>query len=178
MGWYPARRLDAEAVRDAMLAASGELVRDMGGPGFRAFEHRGGGGQNEYFAADLVGAAYARRTVYRTCVHSARDPMLDGLDCPEFSTRTPVRASTTTPLQALSLMNGTFVQRQAARAAERATAAHPGAWNQQVEWLWMTMLGRRPGHAELDAATAMGRTGRLADVAWALLNSNEFVHLR
>ncbi len=178
LGWFPARRLEAEVVRDAMLAASGELVRDMGGPGFRAFEHRGGGGQNEYFAADLVGAAYARRTVYRTCVHSARDPMLDSLDCPEFSTRTPVRASTTTPLQALSLMNGTFVQRQAERAAARATAAEPGSRERQVTWLWMQALGRGPSAEELGRALAMAREGDLADVAWALLNANEFVQLR
>lgn len=178
LGWYPSRRLEAEAVRDAMLAASGELVRDLGGPGFRAFEHRGNGGQNEYFAADLVGAPYARRTIYRTCVHSARDPLLDGLDCPEFSTRTPVRASTTTPLQALSLMNGTFVQRQAERAAARAMASFPGSVEAQVGWLWMRLLGRMPDRGEAGRAASMARDGLLADVAWALLNSNEFVHLR
>ena len=178
LGWFPSRRHEAEVVRDAMLAVSGELVRDMGGPGFRAFEHRGGGGQNEYFAADKVGAEFARRTLYRTGVHSARDPLLDGLDCPEFSTRTPVRASTTTPLQALSLMNGTFVQRQAERAAERAMVVHPGALDRQVAWLWTRALGRRPGREELAMAVDMARGGTLADVAWALLNSNEFVHLR
>ncbi|MEI6342315.1 MAG: DUF1553 domain-containing protein [Verrucomicrobiota bacterium] len=178
LGWFPARRLEAEAVRDAMLAASGELVRDMEGPGFRAFEHRGGGGQNEYFAADLAGSPYARRTVYRTCVHSARDPMLDGLDCPEFSTRTPVRASTTTPLQALSLMNGTFVQRQAERAAARAAAVEPGSLERQVRWLWLQALGREPGGPEAARSVALAREAGLADVAWALLNSNEFVQLR
>jgi hypothetical protein len=178
LGWFPARRLEAEAVRVAMLAASGELVRDMEGPGFRAFEHRGGGGQNEYFATDLAGSPYARRTVYRTCVHSARDPMLDGLDCPEFSTRTPVRASTTTPLQALSLMNGTFVQRQAERAAARAAAVEPGSLERQVRWLWMQALGREPGGPEAARSVALAREAGLADVAWALLNSNEFVQLR
>lgn len=178
LAWFTPRRLEAEAVRDAMLSVSGMLNRQLGGPGFRPFEHRGGGGQNEYFATDPEGPAFARRTVYRICVHSARDPMLDSLDCPEFSTRTPVRPSTTTPLQALSLLNGTFVQRQSHLAADRVMQWRPGSLASQVDALWRLAVGRAPTADEFARALAVARDGGLSDVAWALFNSNEFVQLR
>jgi hypothetical protein len=171
-------RLEAEAIRDAMLALSGELNPRMGGPGFRPFEARGNGNQNEYFASDPIGPEFNRRTIYRICVHSARDPLLDSLDCPEFSTRTAVRPSTTTPLQALSLMNNSFVQRQARKLAERVAreAAHdPKA---QVKSLWLRCYSREPRSDELRAATKLARAEGLESVAWAVLNSNEFVFVR
>jgi Protein of unknown function (DUF1549)/Protein of unknown function (DUF1553)/Planctomycete cytochrome C len=172
------QRLEAEAVRDAMLAVSGELNPAEGGPGFRPFRHVSNGGQNEYFAADLPGSEQNRRTVYRIAVHSARDPMLDALDCPEFSTRTPVRPVTTTPLQALALMNGSFVQRQAARLADRVEREAGGGMEARIRLLWMIALNREPRPAELREGVAFARTEGLATAAWAVLNSNEFLHVR
>jgi hypothetical protein len=175
---YSARRLEAEAVRDAMLVLGGELNRSMGGASFRPFIHKGNGGQNEYFAADLPGPDTSRRTVYRICVHSARDPMLDSLDCPEFSTRTPVRPNTTTPLQALSLMNNPFVQRMAAGLAgrvERTAGSDPGA---QVDQLWIEVLGRKPDLVERASAVELVREHGAKAVAWTLLNTGEFVMVR
>jgi hypothetical protein len=175
---YSPRRLEAEAVRDAMLLLGGELNRSMGGASFRPFIHKGNGGQNEYFAADLPGPDTSRRTVYRICVHSARDPMLDSLDCPEFSTRTPVRSNTTTPLQALSLMNNPFVQRMAAGLAarvERAAGSNPGT---RVDQLWWEVLGREPDPAERVSAIELIREHGAKAVAWTLLNTGEFVMVR
>src|SRR5262249_57829870 len=69
-----------------------------------------------------------RRSLYRMSVTSARDPLLEVLDCPDPSVKTPKRAVTTTPMQALELMNGSFVQRQARALAGRAArSAGPGA---------------------------------------------------
>ena len=172
------RRLEAEAVRDAMLAVSGQLNPQMGGPGFRPFRHVGNGGQNEYFASDPVGPEFNRRTVYRMCVHSARDPLLDSLDCPEFSTRTPTRPSTTTPLQALSLMNNSFVQRQAKQLAERIERQVGRDDKARVKSLWLRCYAREPHADELRAATKLAREESLESVAWAVLNSNEFVFVR
>jgi hypothetical protein len=175
---FAPRRLEAEAVRDAMLAVSGELNPQMGGLSFRPFKHVGSGGQNEYFASDPIGPEFNRRTVYRICVHSARDPLLDSLDCPEFSTRTAVRPNTTTPLQALSLMNNSFVQRQAAKLAERIERAAGRDAKAQVKSLWLRCYAREPRADELRAATKLAREQGLESVAWAVLNSNEFVFFR
>jgi hypothetical protein len=175
---FAPRRLEAEAVRDAMLAVSGELNPQMGGPGFRPFRHVGSGGQNEYFASDPIGLEFNRRTVYRICVHSARDPLLDSLDCPEFSTRTAVRPNTTTPLQALSLMNNSFVQRQATKLAERIEREAGRDAKAQVKSLWLRCYAREPHADELRAATKLAREQGLESVAWAVLNSNEFVFVR
>ncbi|HRI12247.1 MAG TPA: DUF1549 domain-containing protein [Verrucomicrobiota bacterium] len=177
-GQISPRRLDAEELRDALLALSGELNSEMGGPGFRPFTHKGNGGQNEYFAADLLGAEFNRRTIYRICVHSARDPLLDALDCPEFSTRTPVRPNTTTPLQALSLMNNSFVQRQATKLADRVASEAGPRLEAQVNRLWQYVLSRAPTVSERTNATGLARTQGLSSVAWALLNSNEFIFVR
>jgi hypothetical protein len=175
---FAPRRLEAEAIRDAMLALSGELNPKMGGPGFRPFSAKGNGNQNEYFAEDFTGPEFNRRTVYRICVHSARDPLLDSLDCPEFSTRTPVRPNTTTPLQALSLMNSSFVQRQAARLAERVEREAGPKVKAQVQSLWLRCYTREPDGKELKDAMRLARERGLANVAWALLNSSEFVFLQ
>jgi hypothetical protein len=175
---YRARRLEAEAVRDSLLDLSGELNRQLGGPGFRPFVHKGNGGQNEYFAADLPGADTSRRTVYRIAVHSARDPLLDSLDCPEFSTRTPVRPNTTTPLQALSLMNNPFVQRMASALAERVKLEVGSKVDRQVDRMWREVLGRPPQVDERTAAVALVDQHGLAALAWTLFNANEFVVVR
>lgn len=175
---YRARRLEAEAIRDSLLDLSGELNRQLGGPGFRPFVHKGNGGQNEYFAADLPGADTSRRTVYRVAVHSARDPLLDSLDCPEFSTRTPVRPNTTTPLQALSLMNNPFVQRMSAALAERVKSEVGSKADRQVERMWREVLGRPPQPDERTAAVVLVEQHGLPALAWALVNANEFVVVR
>jgi hypothetical protein len=116
----------------------------MGGPGFRPFNHVGNGGQNEYFAADLPGPEFSRRTIYRISVHSARDPLLDALDCPEFSTRTAVRPDTTTPLQALSLMNNSMVLRQAERLAATVQAETRADRGRRSIEFWKRVLNRAP----------------------------------
>jgi len=176
-GFRP-RRLEAEAVRDAMLAVSGELNPQVGGLSFRPFKHVGNGGQNEYFASDPIGSDFNRRTVYRICVHSARDPLLDSLDCPEFSTRTAVRPNTTTPLQALSLMNNSLVQRQATKLAERIEREAGRDTKAQVKSLWLRCYAREPRTDELRAATKLAHEQGLESVAWAVLNSNEFIFVR
>ena len=175
---FTPRRLEAEEARDALLALGGELNPALGGPGFRPFRHVGNGGQNEYFAADLPGPDFSRRTIYRIAVHSARDPLLDALDCPEFSTRTAARPNTTTPLQALSLMNNSMVLRQAAHLATRARAASHGHLGSGVDWMWRLVLNRSPRPQERRDAMRLANEQDLTQVAWVLLNSNEFIFVR
>ena len=174
---FAPRRLEAEAVRDAMLAVSGELNRQPGGPGFRPFEALPFPA-NAYAITDKPGPEFNRRTVYRMNVNSGKDPLLDAFDCPDPSVKTPRRGVTTTPLQALELMNNSFVQRQAQRLADRAVrTAGPGV-EAAVQAAYQLALGRAPTAEETRQATAAADARGLASVCWALLNSTEFVYVR
>src|ERR1051326_6979340 len=109
---FAPHRLEAEALRDAMLSVSGQLNLAMGGPSFRPFDTKSFYA-TFYFPKDKAGPEFDRRTVYRMNINSGKDPLLEAFDCPDPSVKTPRRGVTTTPLQALALMNSSFVQRQA-----------------------------------------------------------------
>ena len=174
---FAPHRLEAEAVRDAMLAVSGQLNPAVGGPSFRPFT------VTEFNAAfyhlvDRDEPDFNRRTVYRANVNSGKDPMLEAFDCPDPSVKTPRRGTTTTPLQALELMNNSFVQRQAKFFAERATKTAGGDMGAAIRSAYLLALGRAATSEETDRATAAAKARGLASVCWALLNSTEFVYVR
>lgn len=114
------RRLEAEAVRDAMLAVADQLNRQQGGPGYHDFRPFLRGGTQFYEPLDPVGPAYQRRSIYRTWARGGHNRLLDTFDCPDPSTITPRRSVTTTPLQALALLNNSFVLRMADALADAA----------------------------------------------------------
>ncbi len=173
---YPSRRLEAEAIRDAMLRASGELNTQMAGPSFRPFTLTVFN-SNFYHLNDPVGPEFNRRTVYRININSAKDPLLETLDCPDPSVKTPRRAVTTTPLQALGLMNDSFVIRQARCLSLRVQAEAGSEVARQVDRVYRLTIGRRPSGREHDRATALVREAGLAELAWVLFNSSEFLYL-
>jgi hypothetical protein len=174
---FAPRRLEAEAVRDAMLAASGGLNLAMGGPSFQPFTiTRFNAVFYEPFDRDTP--EFNRRTVYRMNVNSGKEPLLDVLDCPDPSVKTPKRGSTVTPLQALALMNNPFVQRQAEGLARRALAEGGDEQTRGVRAAYRRALGRDPTAAEAERAVAAARDRGLESVCWALLNSTEFVYVR
>ncbi len=173
---YSPRRLEAEAVRDAMLAAAGRLNPQAGGPGFRDFQEINRSGTWSYLPADPVGPQFERRTVYRTWTRGGRGGLLDTLDCPDPSVPSPRRAVTTTPLQALALLNHSFVLRMCAALAERLEReAPPGS--PRIERAFVLVYGREASSRELASATALVRQHGLPALARALLNSNEFLYV-
>ncbi|MBC7966741.1 MAG: DUF1553 domain-containing protein, partial [Fuerstia sp.] len=174
---YTPRRLEAEAVRDAMLAVSGQINLQMGGPGFRPFT------MTEFNAAfytpmDRPEPEFNRRTVYRINVNSGKDPLLDSFDCPDPSVKTPRRGVTTTPLQALELMNNSFVQRQANHLAERAMKAAGDDVDGAIRVCYLLAVGREPTADETIRAATAARERGLNSACWALLNSTEFIYVR
>jgi hypothetical protein len=173
---YPARRLEAEAIRDAMLRASGELNTQMGGPSYRPFRLVVFN-SNFYELNDPIGPEFNRRTVYRININSAKDPLLETLDCPDPSVKTPRRAVTTTPLQALGLMNDSFVLRQARSLALRVQAEAGPEVARQVDRAYHLTIGRQPSGREQGRASAVVREAGLAELAWVLFNSSEFLYL-
>ena len=174
---FTPRRLEAEAVRDAMLAVSGQLNPAMGGPSFRPFTMTKFG-TTFYHLTDSAEPEFNRRTVYRANVNSGKDPMLEAFDCPDPSVKTPRRGVTTTPIQALGLMNSSFVQRQAKLLAARAQTTAGDDLGAAVANAYRLALGRAPTAEETARATAAARGRGLHGVCWALLNSTEFVYVR
>jgi len=174
---FQPRRLEAETLRDAMLAVSGCLNPAVGGPSFRPFttsEY----GATFYHLVDRDEPAHNRRTIYRMNVNSGKDPLLDAFDCPDPSTKIPRRATTTTPLQALGLMNGSFTLRQARLLAERASTLPGSDLPARVRRAYEIALGRPPTPDEARIAIDTAAEHGLPSVAWVLLNSTEFLHVR
>jgi hypothetical protein len=191
--WYARadrRRLEAEAVRDALLAVSGRLDRRRGGP--HPFPPIASWGWTQHHPFKAVYPS-AHRSVYLMTQRLQRHPFLALFDGPDPNVTTDTRGSSTVPLQALYLMNDPFVREQAEGLARRVTAATPeqaGRFALACELAW----GRPPTPAEtaraLDylglysqevARAAAAPSG--ADLeAWTslarvLLGSNEFIYL-
>ena len=118
---FPPRRLEAEAIRDAILSVSGALDPIAGGPGFHLLEVDR---ENvyHYHPKETFGPTDFRRMVYAFKIRMEQDDIFGAFDCPDGSLVTPRRSSSTTPLQALNLFNSRFVLDQAERLARRLRA--------------------------------------------------------
>jgi hypothetical protein len=171
-------RLDAEIIRDAMLAVTGKLNPLGGGPGFKDVTIVDkGDGTTYYIERDAEEPELNRRTIYRFSPRGGRSALLDSLDCPDPSTATPRRTVTTTPLQALSLLNSPFVLRMSAGLAERSSQQREGL-EQQIEWMFQELFSRLPTEEERTAAVKLAQAHGLEAVARGLFNSSEFVTVR
>ena len=173
---YPPRRIEGEAVRDAMLAVSGKLNRKMGGPSFRPFESERIGSLEHYKVFDKDDPELDRRTIYRMNVNSGTDPMLDALDCPIPAVKTPQRMATTTPLQALSLMNNAFVHRQAKFFAARVAEQAGDQMEARIDTAFGLALGRPPDSREAAWSRSLLREHGLESLCWGLFNASEFLY--
>ncbi len=170
------RKLEAEAVRDATLAAAGRLDRRMGGPGFQDFviekpEHSP---HYEYDKHDADDPRSHRRAVYRFLVRSQQEPFMVALDCADPSMRVDKRNEGLSALQALALLNNDFITTMARHFAERL-AREGGDLRAQVGRGVYLALGRPATDEETDALTAYARKYGLANVCRVLFNLNEFV---
>jgi hypothetical protein len=170
-------RLEAEAVRDSILSVAGQLNDKPGGPGYQDFKLTIRGATHYYTPLEADDAALYRRSIYRTWARSGRNGLLDTLDCPDPSTVSPRRALTTTPLQALSMMNNAFVLRMADRFAERLQKEAGDDAGKQIVRAYELAYGRRATEEEIARARpTVDRIG-LAIFCRAVFNSNEFVYV-
>lgn len=170
-------RLEAEAVRDAILHVAGKLNPEVGGPGYQDFKLVVRGATHYYQPLDVDDPEHNRRSIYRTWARSGRSSLLDNLDCPDPSTVTPKRTLTTTPLQALAMLNNAFVLRMAEHFATRLTQAAGPDLDRQVTLAYELAYGRRPDQAErIQAHSAVVQHG-LSVLCRALFNSNEFMYV-
>ncbi len=169
-------RLDAESVRDAVLAVSGALDLRAGGPGFEPFRFKDDHSPI-YDHTDPLRAldpSTYRRSVYRFTVRSVPHPFLDCLDGADPNLNTPVRNTTLTALQALALLNDPFMVRQSELFAGRLARVSSDPV-QQADEGFRLVVGRRPTAGERDAWVGYARKHGLANACRLLLNLNEFV---
>ncbi len=179
---FKRRRLEAEAIRDAILQASGGLNPSMGGPSvfpplpddLADFARYGRTGGLMWEPNERVEDA-RRRSIYIFQRRSLPLPMMAAFDAPVFSESCERRSLTTTPLQALSMMNGYLVHEEADRLAERVRSLAGTDPARQVETAFEIVLGRLP---DAEEARRLARLeGSLEALCRVLFNSNEFLHV-
>jgi len=170
---YPPRRLEAEPLRDAYLCVSGNLDPRMGGPGFDLFEPNTNY-VKVYNPKKDFGPAEWRRMVYQSKWRMQLDDVFGSFDCPDAGQITPKRNTSTTPLQALNLMNSRFMLQQAKVFAERLQreAREESA---QVQRGFRLAFQRAPSATEEQAALRLVRAHGLPAFCRALFNANEFL---
>jgi hypothetical protein len=174
--WRPnRRRLDAETLRDSILFVAGTLDPAIGGPSYRPFKYIEG--NIPVYEPLEENQLTRRRTVYRHIVRTHRQPFLDTFDCPDPSVMTPARTQTTTPLQALSLLNNVFVLEQASRFAERVVRESGSDPAAQVRGAFRLALVREPSNAEFSEASAFVSQHGLESLCRVLFNLNEFLYV-
>lgn len=171
------RRLDAEVLRDSVLAISGQLDLTMGGPADMAFDYEFRKSPLYDYYSPSEGPESNRRTVYQFISRSTPNPFLDVLDFPIPSACTPIRNSTTTPLQSLSLLNDQFMIEQAERFSRRLVNSHPDNFSAQVILAYRLAYGREPSAREKDRAEQFITKEELFHFCRALFNTNEFLYV-
>jgi Protein of unknown function (DUF1553) len=163
-------RLAAEQIRDAILSVTGKLDRTLGGPS--------------------VDAKAPRRSIYTKVLRNTHDPLLDVFDSPETFTSTAQRNVTTTPTQALLMLNSTFMQQQAQAFAARLLRDVPDDENARVDLAFRLAFGR-PARAQekeqiraflAEQARRLPAAADLRQAPWTelclvLLNANEFMYV-
>jgi mono/diheme cytochrome c family protein len=173
---FAPRRLEAEAIRDSVLWASGVLDRRMGGPGFSAFEVELENVRH-YHPKTTYTADDWRRMIYMTKVRQEQDAVFGIFDCPDGSTSVPARGRSTTPLQALNLLNSPFMIEQAKQFAGRLQRQQPGDVRLQIELAHWLCYGREATPKETESALSFIDQYGLHQFCRAMLNSNEFLFL-
>jgi len=179
---FERQRLEAEAIRDSVLAISGRLNLEMYGPSifpalpedladFARYGRTGG----LMWEPNEKDEDARRRSIYIFQRRSLPLPMMAAFDATVFSESCDRRSRTTTPLQALSMMNGNLIHEEAEHLAGRILReAGPGRLA-QVTRAFELVLGRAPGQAEAERFT--NHDAPLATLCRILFNSNEFLYV-
>lgn len=173
---FPPRRLDMEPIRDSMLAVAGTLDQRMGGPGFLVFKPNDNY-VRVYDPKEEWGPSDWRRMIYMHRVRMAQDGVFGAFDCPDAGQPAPLRSRSTTALQALNLLNSTFVLQQAEEMARRVHGLAGEEVVAQVNSAFRSALGRLPTPDQQEAAVQLVRNHGLPALCRALFNTNEFLFL-
>ena len=185
------RRLDAEAIRDAMLSISGRLDPMMYGPSVPVhYAARRGLTEGDPDNGPVDGDG--RRSIYQEIRRNAHNPFLEVFDLPKPATTRGQRDTTNVPAQSLALLNSPFVIGQAAEWGRRLAEGEAASVDGRIRHMFVKALGRPPEEAELarvtdylNAAAERGAERALLlydaavwqDVAHSLFNLKEFIFI-
>ncbi len=168
---FPPRRLSAEELRDTMLTVAGQMkLEPMGGPGFRLYRYLANN-VSTYVPLDTHGPESYRRAVYHQNARASVVDVLNDFDLPDIAFAAPKRANTTTPLQALTLLNHSFTLDMAKALATRIQIGDA------VNQAYRITFQREPSAKEHEAATQLIATHGAEAFCRALLNANELIYL-
>ena len=170
------RRLEAEAIRDAVLATAGTLDPTAGGPGWQDFriEHPEHSPHYRYDLADPADRSTWRRSIYRFIVRSQTQPFMTSLDCADPSMRVEKRNESLSAIQALALLNNGFMTTQAVEFAARVAREAGDDADAQVDRAFRIAFGRAPTDEERGVLLELLRSHGLSAVCRTLVNLNEF----
>ncbi len=171
-------QLEAESLRDSILAVSGSLNRQMFGAPVRppiAPEAINSRSADRWPKNAVDGPETWRRSVYVFAKRSIRLPMLETFDAPDWNTSCGRRVPTTAPTQALMLMNDSFVREQAERFAKRVASEATATPAGQIQRAYELALGRDANQTEVQSALRFLGTGSLTDLCHVLFTLNEFM---
>jgi hypothetical protein len=182
LGRFSRRRLEAEALRDSILFISGRLNPARGGPSvfpplpgdladFARYGREGG----VMWEPNEDESDNRRRSIYTFQRRSMPLPMMAAFDAPVFSEPCERRSSTTTPLQALSMLNGDLVNEEAVHLAQRIVREAGSGRSGQIRRAFEIVLTRKPRPEELTKFSEF--EGSLEAICRVLLNSNEFLYV-
>ena len=191
---FPPRRLSAEEIRDTVLSVSGKLVRSHtgqnpqnsghsnnssvpdGGPGFRLYRFMRDN-VSTYAPLDAHGPETYRRAVYHQNARASLVDLMTEFDQPDCTFSTPKRAETTSPLQALTLLNHSFTFDMAHAFAERLKRDandHPN----QIRRGFLLCCSRYPTASEVTSCRELIREHGLTALCRVLLNTSEMIYVR
>jgi hypothetical protein len=169
---FPPRRLEAEAIRDSILAVSGALNLTGGGPGFYLQDVEVENVMH-YFPKEKFGPAEFRRMVYLFKIRQEQDSVFGSFDCPDGNQVIPKRSRSNTPLQALNLYNSSFVLQQAEILAQRLADEQSDA--AKVTRAFELAFAREPDDFEQQASQDMIKAEGIEAFCRAMFNTSEFL---
>lgn len=182
----PYRRLDVEPLCDAMLAVTGQLNREMGGPSMYPFVPRQaleGHSDPSAIWKPFHERDASRRTVYAFVKRSMVVPLLEVLDLCDTTRSAAQRNVTSVAPQALAMLNGDFVNRQAQHFALRLEREAGDDQQAQIVLAWRLALCRDPSAREVDTMLQFLKSSSqasphdaLVQLCRAIFNLNEFAY--
>jgi hypothetical protein len=172
---FPSRRLEAESIRDSMLAVSGQLNLKMHGRGFNFFDQRGG--LSGFDPIETFTPDNQRRMIYAHKVRREPETVFGAFDCPDAGQSTAIRRASTTPIQALNLFNSRFTLAQAEAFASRVKNEVGDDPAKQIKRAYQIALARAPTADEMSDTLPAVQKHDLTVLCRALFNSNEFLFL-
>ena len=187
---FSRRRLNADEIRDSVLATAGRLNRKAGGrPVVTPLSKEEMQSLTQRPADAWVVTAdtseYSRRSIYLLQKRTFRLPMMEVFDAPEPMLTCPRRESSTTAPQSLTLLNGAFVMEQSRALSEKLAAEHASD-EKLIRAAWLQVLAREPDSEEMKLANRFlarqtentgGRLGAATEMIRGLFNLNEVLYV-